>query len=261
MSGHDAEGPEALRMRNAWEARAESNPLYAIDAGRRHWTLDEFYARGPLLVESIVDPALRELGVDPSGLRVLELGCGMGRLFAGLAERFGEVWGIDISATMIEQGRLHCPTDATWVVGDGASLDGIGSETIDHVVSYEVFEHIPDAEIISTYLSEIKRVLRPGGTFQAQLRGASDSTRQAVVRRMPRPLRVASGVVLQRVGVLPVRGDIDTWLGCTVRPGNALAMGEQAGFTEGVVRGPDLEALHERVPVVYWLLGRKPSQG
>ena len=96
------------------------------------------------------------------------------------------------------------------------------------------------------------------GDLPAQFRGASDSPRRAVVRRMPRPLRVASGVVLQRVGVLPVRGDIDTWLGCTVKPGNALSMGQQAGFTEGVVHGPEFEVLPERVPVVYWLLGRKP---
>ena len=28
-------------MRSSWEARAESNPFYAIDAGRRDWTLDD----------------------------------------------------------------------------------------------------------------------------------------------------------------------------------------------------------------------------
>ena len=80
--------------------------LYSIDAQKRDWTVEEFYARGPVLVAECVDPVLEALGVDPGGRRVLEIGCGIGRLFAGLAERFGEVWGLDISLAMIEQGRV-----------------------------------------------------------------------------------------------------------------------------------------------------------
>lgn len=261
MPSRDEVDSDTFGMRRSWEARAETNPLYAIDAGRRDWTFEDFYARGPLLVESVVDPALTALGVDPSGRRVLELGCGMGRLFGALAERFGDVWGIDISTTMIEQGRQHCPVKATWVVGDGASLKGIGDDTIDHVVSHEVFVHVPDAQIICSYMSEIRRVLKPGGTFQAQLRGASDTTRQAMVRSLPRPLRVASGRVLQWIGVLPVKGDVDTWLGCIIHPADALAMGRHAGFVEEVLRGPDFGEVPRQAPVVYWLLGRKPLAG
>ena len=73
----------------------------------------------------ITDPALERLGVDPAGKRVLEIGCGMGRLFPGLAERFDDVWGIDISSTMIARGRKHCPVQATWLIGDGRSLPGV----------------------------------------------------------------------------------------------------------------------------------------
>ena len=246
-------------MRQAWEARARTDPLYAIDARQRTWSINDFYAQGPGLVTEIVDPALRSLGVDPSGLRVLEIGCGMGRLFNGLAQRFKEVWGIDISASMIEQGREHCDVDATWLVGDGTSLTGVRDTSVDHVLSFEVFGHIPQPAIIRSYLREFLRVLKPGGTFQAQFRGRSDSTRQSIVRRMPRKLRVASGAVLRLARVMPVEGDIDTWLGCLLPPRDGLTMVEAIGFVDTALFTADFAGPPQDVPFGYWVVGRKPS--
>jgi ubiquinone/menaquinone biosynthesis C-methylase UbiE len=244
-------------MRKAWEARAQSDPLYAIDARRRRWQMEDFFSQGPLLVHQFVDPALERLSVDPDGLRVLDIGCGMGRLFEGLSTRFGEIVGIDISAGMIDQGRAECAVEATWIVGDGTSLGGVESASIDHVLSYEVFEHIPHPSIILTYFYEISRVLRPGGTFQVQLRGGSDSTRQVIVRSLPRPLRVASGAVLRTLGVLPVEGDIDTWLGCIVSPPEALSMLAEVGFCDAAALSHEFTEIVHGSPLTYWVVGRR----
>lgn len=247
-------------MRKAWDARALSDPLYAVDARRRKWDLEDFYSQGPLLVEQYVDPALDLLSVDPSGLRVLEVGCGLGRLFGGLSARFGEVWGIDISREMLTQGQAHCRVAANWILGDGVSLEGIGAETVDYVVSFEVFGHITRPSIIQDYFSEILRVLTPGGAFQAQLRRASDSVRQAVVRSMPRPARVASAAALRRLQLLPVEGDIDTWLGCIVAPDDALAMLKDIGFPDAQTHRSDFGE-GELTGMGYWVVGRKPASG
>lgn len=251
-----ADKEQVAKMRRDWELRARSDPLYAIDATRRHWSVDEFYARGPELVQNFVDPALQHFAVDPAGLRVLEIGCGMGRLFAGLSERFGEVWGIDISEPMIEQGQRHCPVEAMWLVGDGSSLGGVQDESVDHVLSYEVFQHIPHRAVVDRYLSEIRRVLKPGGTFQVQMRSGSDSKRQALVRVLPRGLRSATGVFLRYAGVLPVKGDVDTWLGCVIPPADAFVMANHLGFVDV---GPLPDALHP-AGMGYWLVGRKPAR-
>ena len=259
LDASDGGRSDAETMRDAWEARAKSDPLYAIDAQRRSWELGDFYSRGLRLVERIVDPVLKIMSIDPSKLRVLEIGCGMGRLFEGLADRFAEVWGIDISESMIEQGRAQCPVEARWMLGDGISLKGVESESIDHVLSYEVFGHIPQPSIIQSYFNEMHRVLKPGGTFQAQLRGGSDSTRQEIVRRMPRPLRIASAVVLRKIDVLPVRGDIDTWLGCVVLPDRALSMITDIGFVDGTVLAADFTSIVGNASPGYWILGRKPA--
>jgi SAM-dependent methyltransferase len=255
---HDS-GTDVEAMRQAWQERAHTDLLYSIDAQRRDWTMEEFFARGPVLVAECVDPVLESLGVDPSGSRVLEIGCGIGRLFAGLAERFGDVWGLDISTAMIEEGRRQCPIEATWIVGDGVSLQGVDSASIDHVLSFEVFGHIPRLEIIHAYLRESWRVVRPGGTFQVQLRQRSDSTRQSVVRALPRPLRVAIGGLLRVVGKAPVPGDIDTWLGLVVSPDAAMSFVEHLGFVDVRVLLSDPSTTAERKPRGYWLIGRKPS--
>jgi SAM-dependent methyltransferase len=243
-------------MRRAWNSRARSDPLYAIDANRGQRTIDDVYAGGPALVRRMVDPALEKLDVDPSGLRVLEIGCGIGRLFAGLGDRFGEVWGIDISTEMVLLGRQRCPVPATWLIGDGDSLAGIEDDSVDHVLCFEVFGHIPRIEVITAYLSETQRVLRPGGTFQAQFRSGSDSTRQSIVRSLPRSLRVVSGVLLRTLRLLPVQGDIDTWLGTLVSPGEGTNMARNLGYIDVAVFSNAFTEL-QMPEAGYWLLGRK----
>jgi ubiquinone/menaquinone biosynthesis C-methylase UbiE len=244
-------------MRRDWDARAKVDALFHVDASRPGSTVDEFYARGPALVAEIVDPVLEQLGVDPSGQRVLEVGCGMGRLFAGLADRFGDVLGIDISPEMVARGRAQCPVAATWLVGDGRSLPGVPDASVDHVLSFEVFQHIPDRAVIDSYVAETFRVLRPGGTFQLHLRRSSDSFRQAVVRALPRPARMTVAAALKAVGLLHAHGDVDTWLGCVVHPASALEIGEGVGFC-------DLRVLPDRLHATemgYWLVGRKGDGG
>ena len=78
----------------------------------------EFYAGGPELVARFVDPGLKRWEWTLPR-RVLEIGCGMGRLFEGLSARFGEVWGIDISETMIAKGRgiVRFRRRGSWVTG------------------------------------------------------------------------------------------------------------------------------------------------
>lgn len=255
MGQADSERDSVTRMRADWEARAAADPLYHIAATQREWSIADFYAGGRELVERIVDPALARLGVDPTGLRVLEIGCGMGRLFEGLSQRFGSVTGIDISATMVAKGQEQCPVDATWFVGDGCTLTGVDDAVVDHVLSFEVFQHIPDRAAIFSYMAEIYRVLVPGGTFQVQLRKGSDTKQQAVVRAMPRPVRVASARALHALGMLPVIGDIDSWLGAIVPSTDAVTEASRIGFVDISQLPDDVHA----GDMGYWLLGRRPA--
>ena len=44
-------------------------------------------------------------GKDPKQMRVLEIGCGAGRVTRALASVFGEVYAVDISGEMVRHAR------------------------------------------------------------------------------------------------------------------------------------------------------------
>ncbi|MDI2128925.1 class I SAM-dependent methyltransferase [Yinghuangia seranimata] len=58
----------------------------------------------------------------PRGARVLDAGCGTGRLGTELARRGHVVVGVDIDASMVGEARAEAP-ELTWLVGDLAELD------------------------------------------------------------------------------------------------------------------------------------------
>ena len=98
------------------------------------------------------------------GERVLEIGCGGGFLTFEVAQCIGptgDVRAIDISADQIAAAKNRCAELpwATCQVADALSLpyeDG----TFDLVYGHQVFEYVTPLE---TALSEVQRVLRPGG--------------------------------------------------------------------------------------------------
>jgi SAM-dependent methyltransferase len=94
--------------------------------------------------------------------RVLELGCGAGRLSGHLAEIGGDVHGIDVSRAMIDYCSRTYPK-ATFDVGDLRDLAAFEDDSIDSVVAgFNVIDVVDDAERCRV-LADIHRILRPGG--------------------------------------------------------------------------------------------------
>jgi SAM-dependent methyltransferase len=104
--------------------------------------------------------------VAPDGARVLEVGCGPGRLSILLARRHGlEVTGLDLDPAMVRRAGANAARSAqhgrepSFLVGDVASL-AFPDRSFDLVVSTLSMHHWADP---TAGLSEIGRVLRPGG--------------------------------------------------------------------------------------------------
>jgi SAM-dependent methyltransferase len=114
------------------------------------------------------DPAmaalLRLIG-DVTGLRILDLACGHGRLTRELAQRGGHVVGLDISIGLLEKARAReaaSPLHISYVHADATSSQALAGELFDAVTcSFGLL----DIDDLDGAAATVARVLRPGGFF------------------------------------------------------------------------------------------------
>ncbi|MET7900516.1 class I SAM-dependent methyltransferase [Streptomyces sp. NPDC005355] len=99
---------------------------------------------------------VRQGGAAP----VADLGCGPGYIAGHLRDMGLEVFGVDLSASLIEYARRLYP-DLQFSVGSMAALPA-GDGTLGGIVSWYSLIHTPPAEI-PAYLAEFHRLLEPGG--------------------------------------------------------------------------------------------------
>jgi SAM-dependent methyltransferase len=194
------------KMRLDWDKRARKNARRFIATGNFRWNREDFYQSGRLCVfhEILTDLSNVCQEQDAKLMKVLEIGCGTGRMTRALAEVFGEVYGVDISGEMIAQGRkdLADRPNAHLYQNNGADLRVLGDISVDFAFSSIVFQHIPSREVIYNYAREVHRLLRPGGLFKFQVQG-----------------------------VPPGKGEEpDTWHGVHFSDADAVEMAEKCGF-------------------------------
>ena len=101
-------------------------------------------------------------GVGPDA-RVLDYGCGYGRLTAELSEHgFRDVSGVDLSPALIERARQLRP-DLRFAVLESPPDLAHASECFDVVLLFAVLTCVPDGDAQRALVAELHRVLSPGG--------------------------------------------------------------------------------------------------
>jgi len=95
--------------------------------------------------------------------KILEIGCGIGSVVYELSRQGYDIAGIDISNKAIAYGREKYQ-DIQLDVQPAEAL-GYEDESFDVVLSFDLFEHIAK---IDRHVSEVSRVLRPGGYYLFQ---------------------------------------------------------------------------------------------
>lgn len=116
--------------------------------------------------ESLEVPVLVRALRIPLGARVLEVGCGRGVALPGIARlcRPSELVGLDVDGDLIDEARQHVDAagvDCRLVCADVRGMP-FGDGSFDVVIDFGTLFHIPRA---AEALSEVSRVLRPGGLF------------------------------------------------------------------------------------------------
>jgi ubiquinone/menaquinone biosynthesis C-methylase UbiE len=193
-------------MQRDWDERARENARYYVATGKEEWTDDEFFASGRQTVkeEILTDMINICQGKDPAAMRVLEIGCGAGRVTRALSELFGEVHAVDVSSEMIQRARhgLADRANALLYQNNGKDLSILPGVEFDFAFSTIVFQHIPSRDVIYSYVREVNRLLRKGALFKFQVQG--DSSLQTSPE--------------------------DTWLGVPFSDEDAVKMAEECRF-------------------------------
>ena len=194
------------KMQRDWDDRARQNARYYVNTARENWSDEEFFESGENTVreEILTDMGNICQGKPPADMRVLEIGCGAGRVTRALAKLFGEVHAVDVSGEMVRLATqaLSAFPNAFVYQNNGKDLSVVPDLQFDFAFSSIVFQHIPSREIIENYVREVGRLLQPGALFKFQVQG--DAT-------------------------LSTTAD-DTWLGVPFSERQAVEMAHRCGF-------------------------------
>lgn len=104
---------------------------------------------------------LNELSPSKSD-RILEAGCGTGRLTADLAQCGCEVWGLDLSLSSLVQCRRKTGKGVRLFQGD-ATNPPFNADFFDKIVSCQMLEHMPSSDARRDAVLALCSVLKPGG--------------------------------------------------------------------------------------------------
>ncbi|RMF32833.1 MAG: class I SAM-dependent methyltransferase [Chloroflexi bacterium] len=114
----------------------------------------------------------RLLPYIPAGGRLLDVGCGDGRIARWLeaVERPVAYWGLDFSPAMVALARRRCRTlrrvQTTFRVADVAEpgwADDLPLASFDVVLALALLHHLPGFALRARFLGRVAALLKPGG--------------------------------------------------------------------------------------------------
>lgn len=174
-----------------WEEFARREPYFAILTDERFLSeniddaaLRDFFASGERDVEWLLS-LIAATGDGACPPRVLDFGCGAGRLTLAWAKHAERVVGVDAAPTMIDLARKHAANVPN--VEYATTLAG----EFDLICSLIVFQHIPVREGESTF-AKLLSMLRPDGVAMIELPFARPG---GTIKRLARRLRSSSRLV------------------------------------------------------------------
>jgi ubiquinone/menaquinone biosynthesis C-methylase UbiE len=147
---------------NIWQERAKNNENYSsvIDSKDKSG-LKAVYMK--IAHEGAIRSFIKN--INP-GEKVLDFGCGMGRILEYDLFLNADYYGADISSEMIKNARQKWEnrSHTNFYVYDGTSLP-FESATFDYVISTWVFQHIIDDNKLEKLIDELAKLLRPNGAL------------------------------------------------------------------------------------------------
>jgi len=128
-----------------------------------------------------------------SGDKVLDAGCGNGRLYASLKEMQVDYTGIDLSPQLIKKAKSKYP-QAKFSVADVLNLP-FTAEEFGSVISVATLHHIPSSEFQDQVIKQFYRVIKPGGYLMLTVWNLKQENFQQKIAQLP-----PKNIIEQKVG-------------------------------------------------------------
>jgi SAM-dependent methyltransferase len=160
-------------LKNKWNQLGKSDPLWAIlsDPSKRNkqWKPEAFFATGESEVQKVLAD-LERLKRPLQFERVLDFGCGVGRLAGYFLRQFESYTGVDISPSMIAQAKRWNRNlqKAGFQLNDRPDLSLFESNTFDLIYCNLVLQHM-DPQYSRKYIEEFVRIVKPEGLILFQI--------------------------------------------------------------------------------------------
>jgi 2-polyprenyl-3-methyl-5-hydroxy-6-metoxy-1,4-benzoquinol methylase len=166
-----------------WEKWGATDPYFGVFSAERFRTKGmsvanrtEFFRSGESHVDMVIETIRSTFDRSFAPSSALDFGSGVGRLVMPMARRMTEVWGVDVSPSMISEATDNCRGAGICNVRFEYSDDTLSAvdRTFDLVHSYIVLQHIPWRRGRKILQALAERV-RPGGYLAVQiLTGCTD---------------------------------------------------------------------------------------
>jgi len=162
---HGAAGPDPASTVAALAAGFDRASALSPEAGVALYSLGNPALLAAASQEIIA--LLESFGLLGPDVRVLDIGCGAGRMEEALSPLVGQVTGLDVSGGMLAVARQRCRNlgNVAFLQGTGRDLSGIADASVDLVLAIDSFPYLVQAgaDLAGRHIEEARRVLRGGG--------------------------------------------------------------------------------------------------
>lgn len=196
-----------------WNELAELDPLWTVlsDPEKKFgkWDPDEFFSTGGREADRVL--AMCKTHAVPIRFgKIMDFGCGVGRMTRGFSRCFASCVGVDVSkkmvglATKFNSGVPHC----RFVANEALKLP-FDDRSFDFVFSTLVLQHLPTQNMILNYIAEFIRVANDGGVVVFQLPMRVPLRRRLQLRRRVWATLASVGVprswMFKKAGLAPIQ--------------------------------------------------------
>jgi len=209
-----------------WNTLAELDPLWTILTDPRKkfgkWDPVEFFTTGDLEAERVL-AMCKAHDISISYGKLLDFGCGVGRVTRAFSHYFESCIGIDVSEKMIGLAReFNSAHPRCEFIASEAGVLPFADKSFDFVLTVLVLQHLPNRSAILETITEFLRVAKDNGVIVFQLPSEVPLRNRFQPRRRLWSLLASVGVprtfLYKRLGLAPMqmncipREEIETFM-------------------------------------------------